>query len=171
VVIVVFVSVCALGGCSSSSSTKQNETETPIQKQEPEDPKAFTDAQFERMKNGFAYDPKAFTDAQFERVKNGFASINVGQMLIQRTHPTGSFIFSDPPQMILSADGHVIIGKVTARWSGGVSRAKYQTDFTIEITRDRVRVTTERDTALFQIEPNQLRLAELDLTNIVRPLY
>jgi hypothetical protein len=116
-------------------------------------------------------DPKAFTDAQFERMKNGFASINIGQMSIQRTHPTGSYITSNPPQMILSADRREIIGKVTVRWSGQVTEAQYQTDFTFEITKDRVRLTVERDTAVFHINPNQLRLAELDLTNIVRPLY
>ena len=107
---------------------------------------------------------------QFERIKNAFLAVNVGRMLIQKTHPSGSYVFSDPPQLVLSADKHQIIGKVTVKWTGGVTKTQYETDFTIEITKDRVRLTTERDTALFQIEPNQLRLAELELTNIVRPL-
>jgi hypothetical protein len=143
VVIALRASVSALSGCNSASSSKKSE----------------------------APDPKAFTDAQFERMKNGFSSINVGQMLMQRTRPTGSYIPANPPQMTLSADRRDIIGKVTVKWSGGVSKAQYQTDFTIEITKNRVRLTVERDTAVFQIEPNQLRLAELDLTNIVRLLY
>jgi hypothetical protein len=115
-------------------------------------------------------DPNAFSDVQFDRIRNGFAAINIGQMLIQRTHPTGSYVSSNPPQLILSTDRHEIIGKVTVKWSGGLTKARYETDFTIEMTKTRVRLTVERDTAVLQIEPNQTRLGELDLTNIVRPL-
>jgi hypothetical protein len=116
-------------------------------------------------------DPNAFTDIQFDRIRNGFAAINIGQMLIQRTHPTGSYIFSNAPQLIVSTDRHEIIGKVTVRWSGGLTKARYETDFTLEMTKTRVRLTVERDTAVLQIEPNQLRLAELDLTKMARPLF
>lgn len=147
------VAICLfmLAGCDSSKSGKKDDAKAPAPKPEP-------------------VDPKAYTDAEFERIRNGFASINVGQMIIQRTHPTGSYISANPAQLILSADRREIIGKVTVKWKGGVTGAQYETDFTIEITKDRVRLTTERDTAVFQIEPNQLRLAELDLTNIVRSL-
>jgi hypothetical protein len=151
IVIALATCLCAFVGCDPVSATKKGDAKAPVQKDEP-------------------VDPKAFTEMQFERMKNGLASINVGQMLIQRTHPTGSYLFSNPPQLILSADRHEIIGKVPVKWAGGVTGAQYETDFTIEITKARVRLTTERDTAVFHIEPNQLRLAELDLTNIVRPL-
>jgi hypothetical protein len=112
-------------------------------------------------KKAEASDPKAFTEAQFNRIKSGFASINIGQMLIQRTHPTGSYVFSNPPQLILSSDRHEIIGKVTVKWSGGLTKATYETDFTIEMTKARVRLTVERDTAVFKINdpPNFQRLA------------
>jgi hypothetical protein len=96
-------------------------------------------------------DPKAFTAGEFDRIRGGFAEFNAGRMLIQRTHPTGTYIASDPPAMVLSADRREIIGNVTVRWSGGVTGAEYQTDFTIEITKGRVRLTVERDLAVFQI--------------------
>jgi hypothetical protein len=149
----VTIAACAgwIAGCNSASSPKQGEAKGPMLRSEPAD-------------------SGEFIDMQFERIKNAFLAVNVGRMLIQKTHPSGSYVFSDPPQLVLSADKHQIIGKVTVKWTGGVTKTQYETDFTIEITKDRVRLTTERDTALFQIEPNQLRLAELELTNIVRPL-
>lgn len=115
-------------------------------------------------------DSQAFTDAQYDRVRAGLAGINVGQVLIHRTHPTGSFLSAMPPTMVLSADRREIIAKVTGRWAGGVTGAEYETTFTIEITKARTRLTVERDTAVFQIDPEHLRLAELDVTNLVRPL-
>ena len=72
--------------------------------------------------------------------------------------------------MVLSADRREIIAKVTGRWAGGISRAEYETSFTIEITKSRTRLAVERDTAVFQVHPNQLKLAELDVINIVQPL-
>lgn len=75
------------------------------------------------LAGAFRGDPKAYTDGQFERIRNGFAAINVGQMIIQRTHPTGSYVFSNPPQLVLSADRHEIIGKVTVKWTGGLTGA------------------------------------------------
>ena len=91
-------------------------------------------------------------------------------MLVERTHPTGSFISSRPPTMVLSADRREIIARVTGRWAGGVTGLVYETSFTIEITKSRTRLTVERDTALLHIDPYQLKLAESDVNNIVQPL-
>ena len=116
-------------------------------------------------------DPKAFTDEQVDRMRTGFSSVNVPQLLLQRTHPTGVYVSSDHSRMMPWSDRRGITARATVYWTGGVTGTQYQTDFTIEITKDRVRLTVERDTAVFKIDPNQLRLAELDLTNIIRPLY
>lgn len=120
--------------------------------------------------NSAKKDPKAFADIEFERIRSGLASINLGRMLIQRTHPSGSYKLSDPPTMILSADRHEILGKITIQWTGGITDAIYETDFTLEITKSRVRLTVERDTAIFQISPNHLRLAESDLMMLIQKL-
>jgi D-serine dehydratase len=71
--------------------------------------------------------------------------------------------------MILSADSREITAKVTVRWSG-VTKTEYETDFTVEISKDRVRLTVDRDTAVIQINASNLRQAETDVANTVRPL-
>lgn len=116
-------------------------------------------------------DPKAFSAAEYDRVQSGLISINLGQILLQRTHPTGKFVRAQPARLILSADRREITGKVTAHWLGGVTDANYETDFTIEIRKDKVRLTVDRDLAVIQIKPENLRLAELDLANVLQPLY
>jgi hypothetical protein len=117
-----------------------------------------------------ALSPKAFTDAQYQRVRDGLASINLGRMLIQRTHPTGTYTNSNAPSAILSADREEMIAKVTVSWMGSVTKAAYQTDFTVEISKNRIRLSVDRDTALINIDPNQLKLAEKEVADIVRPL-
>jgi len=96
--------------------------------------------------------------------------INMGQTLLQRTHPTGSFVQSLPVQASLSSDRHEMIFRVTVRWTGAVFGSLYETDFAIEVTKTRVRLSVERDTAIIKIDPNQLKIAELEVTQAVTPL-
>lgn len=115
-------------------------------------------------------DPKAYSDEDFRRIEQGLNELNVGRILIQQTHPTGTYRSSTPPALVLSADRRTTHGRLTITWTGSGLGNEYQTDFSFDLTKDRVRLQVDRDLAIFKIDPHHHRLAEEHLEELVRSL-
>lgn len=120
----------------------------------------------DREKSLKAIEAAVFSDADFAAMRDLIIENRdtFGQLLIEHTHPTGKYSSTDKPVVNLSSPKDSVTATVTVHWKGGFSEDPYITTFSFRLAKrglDRLEVI--RDNALFKIDPQFLKTAELDL--------
>ena len=117
-------------------------------------------------------DDRNFTDQEHATIRTMLTtySDSIGKVLIGGTHPTGKFSSASLPSVSLSADRRDIEVKLTCFWNGTVN--DYQTVFSFTINKQSgfARLRVEKDTAIFQIKPQNLLDTEASLREAIGPL-
>jgi hypothetical protein len=116
---------------------------------------------------------KEFTPSEMTMLKKYIESNgeSLGRALQGGTHPTGQYISSGTPIVVLSTDRLVLTVTLTVNWKGGVSEANYQTTYrsTVDKTNGIGHLRVIQDSALFQITPEQLLKTEDFLKTMFKP--
>src|SRR5205085_2858746 len=107
---------------------------------------------------------------EFESIKKeiGKAPDSLGRLLLQGTHPTGTYSYTDAPLVSLSGDRRDVTLTVSVNWKGGFSENAYQTTYALTFNKKEgvTNLRVLRDTALIKIDPQFLRATESSLKDI-----
>jgi len=88
----------------------------------------------------------------------------IGSKLLVGTHPTGAYVSTGIPGVVLSADRRTINVSVTVDWKGGILGNLYQTTYATTLTKEGMgTLRVLRDTAIIQIDPQFLLTTEYAL--------
>jgi len=113
------------------------------------------------------YDREYFREYQRGIVKNGDS---IGELLLDGTHPTGTYEATSSPLVTLSADKRAVTVTVTVTWHG-ISDTPYKTQYAFKITKKEGenQLTVVTDSAFFKIDPEFLKRTELLLRERFKP--
>jgi tetratricopeptide (TPR) repeat protein len=94
-----------------------------------------------------------------------------GEALLSRTHPTGTYGYTEDPSIVLSSDRRALTTRFSVRWRGGIAETPYLTVYSLVFHKANKALELDslevmHDDAIFKIDPGMLRSAEADLRRV-----
>jgi hypothetical protein len=113
-----------------------------------------------------------FDDGEYQNIANSINSDaeTLGRLLVSSTHPTGSYLQTGSPNVVLADDRRTVAVQLGVTWKGMLLEQPYTTTYRFQLGKKGLnRLEVVRDEALAQINPELLRQAEFRLTRYFAP--